>query len=234
MDITKKTEILRVKHGVVSEEADIIVTEHTLSILVNGQQYTTLACTPQYLEELALGNLYSTGSISRLSDVKQMIIDADNRTIRIEAVCSDAPLEAVPDGLNVSAADILLNMEQFLSESEIFIATGAVHSCALIVDNKLIHFTEDIGRHNALDKTIGLALKAKTPLEDVVVVTSGRVPADVMNKIIRSRVKIVVSRSAPTDTAIDLALRHNVTLCGFARKNRLNIYTHGNRIVLHY
>jgi len=231
LDITKKVGILKVEGDVSSEISEQVAAEHKLGICVNGQYYTDLACTPQHLEELALGNLYSSGMIGSLADVRQSETENGNGMIRIETVCGNSPLIPVQDGLFIRLAEIRPNMEQFLKESEMFFSTGAVHSCALISGGRLLHFMEDIGRHNAFDKTVGAALRNKTQLEQAVVLTSGRLPADMMIKVIYSRVQVVVSRSAPTSEAVELASRYNVTLCGFARGNRINIYTGRHRII---
>lgn len=88
----------------------------------------------------------------------------------------------------------------------------------------MIFQSEDLGRYNALDKTIGKALRSCTPLEDGGIFTSGRIPLSLVEKVIRSRVPLLVSRSAPTLQAIDLATRHGLTLIGFAKGDRMNVY----------
>ena len=233
MNITKEIDILRVEDGVSVSKADTIAVERTIHIYVNGQRHAVLTATPQNLEELVLGQLLSTGKIRDLKDVGKMSFDVDFRTVQVETSGGSAPLIPVSDGLCVPVDDILFNMDNFLQNKSVaFRNTGALHACALIVDGRILHFMEDIGRHNALDKTIGRALCEKTSLDRAVVLTSGRMPGDIMAKIIQSRAQIVVSRSAPTDAGVQLALDNNVTLCGFARKDRINIYTGKQRIIM--
>jgi FdhD protein len=230
LDITKETGILRVEDGVPVEKTDPIAVEHTLRISVNGRQCTQLIATPQCLEELALGYLYSAGMIRSLADIEDMVTDTGFQAINVKTNCTEVSLAPLPDGMVVPLSDILFQIEKFLHESEVFVATGAVHSCALLVDNQLLHFMEDIGRHNAFDKAIGAALRSETPLDRAAVLTSGRLPSDMTRKIVHSRVPVAVSRSAPTDAAVELAQRYNLTLCGFARGNRINIYSCRQRI----
>ena len=232
MNITKGIEILKLQDGVSAFKTDIIAVEKTIHLYVNGQCHTVLTATPQNLEELVLGHLLSTGLIRDLLDVGQISFEADFRKVQVETASARVPLTPVSDGLCVPVDDILFNMDQFLHKSDIFRDTGALHACALIVEGRLLHFMEDIGRHNALDKTLGQALREKDPLDSAVVLTSGRLPGDMMAKIIQARAQIVVSRSAPTEAGVELAINNNVTLCGFARKNRLNIYTGKQRIRL--
>jgi FdhD protein len=209
---------------------ETVVSEHSLDIIVDGQLRVGLCCSPRYLKELAVGYLYSSGSIRSIADIKSLSPDREYRTVRAETSCFDIPLEPVEDGLSVPLGAINKNMEQFLRGSEVFKETGAVHSCALSVEGELLHFMEDIGRHNAYDKTIGSALLEDTGIGRAAALTSGRLPGDMLIKLIYSRVPIVLSRSAPTDEAVDLAKRYNITLCGFARAGRINIYTGGSRI----
>ena len=228
--MTKEVKLVRIENGIPAERTEPVAAEHTVKLYVNGESRAILTFSPQCVEELVLGHLLSSGVIRDAGDVAQ--ITQDGESVYAETSCGEVLLSPVLDGLSLPLTVILSHMEEFLRKSEVFFATGAVHSCALIANGRLMHFMEDIGRHNAFDKTVGAALRDKTPLGQAAVLTSGRVPCDMMTKIIRARVQIVVSRSAPTDAAVDLALRHNVTLCGFARGNRINIYTGRDRITL--
>jgi len=206
------------------------VKEHTLTIELNDKKYAELTCSPQYQEELTLGYLYSTGVISDISDVLSLSSDISFKNVSLKTVRREPRMTSAADGLCFPVSVLLSGMERLLSESAVFLTTGAVHSCALLKGGEFLHFMEDIGRHNALDKSVGAALRASTCLSEAAVLTSGRIPSDMMTKIVYSRIPIVVSRSAPTDEAIRLASLYNVTLCGFARGDRLNIYTGKHRI----
>ena len=230
MDTVKQIRIFEIEGSASTGKTASVAVEQAVHIHVNGQRRAVLTATPQHLKELALGYLLSTGLIRGLADISRLTSDADFRAVWVEAACNELPLVPVSDDLRVQPADIFHNMEQFLCASAVFFATGAVHSCALMVGGQLLHFMEDIGRHNAFDKTVGAALYEKKPLDRAVILTTGRVPGDMMTKVIYSRSQIIVSHAAPTDAAVELALRYNVTLCGFARGRRINIYTGGHRI----
>ena len=113
----------------------------------------------------------------------------------------------------------------FSKKSELFLSTGGVHSCALCDRNNIILFEEDVGRHNALDKILGEALLNDICLEDKIIVTSGRVSSEMVIKVIKRKIPILASRSAPTNIAVDIANGFNLTLIGFARSGRMNIYS---------
>jgi len=126
--------------------------------------------------------------------------------------------------------DILTRMNEFNRESELFKSTGGVHSCCLCNAKENLYFEEDIGRHNAIDKVVGKGLLDSIDFSDTFIVTSGRVPSDVIRKVLNCGIPLIVSRSAPTDKAIVLAKAENVTLIGFARGGRMNIYCGQDRL----
>lgn len=134
-------------------------------------------------------------------------------------------LGTIDSVLPVRASDILELMKQFNHRSELFQNTGGVHSCALAQGSDLLVFEEDIGRHNALDKILGQAMRSEMPLQDKMVLTSGRISSEIVAKVARRKIPLIVSRSAPTSAAIEQAKELGMTLIGFARGGRFNIYT---------
>jgi FdhD protein len=213
-----------------TECTDTVASEHSLEIEVNGQLRANITCSPAHLKELTAGYLYSSGVIRGVAGIRSLSPDREFKSVKVETVCTEIPLEPVADEFRIPLDVIKCNMEQFLNKSTIFKTTGAVHSCAMSVEGKLLHFMEDIGRHNAFDKTVGAALLEGIKMNAPVVMTSGRVPGDMLLKLVYSRVPVVVSRSAPTDEAIELAKQYNITLCGFARAGRINIYAGSRRV----
>jgi len=131
----------------------------------------------------------------------------------------------------ITAGEVQALMKEFRSTSALFMKTGGVHSAALADSNGILLFSEDIGRHNAVDKLIGKAFLANIPVEDKILLSSGRISGEIMTKVIRNHIPIMISRTAPTCMSITYAEDHGVTLIGFARSNRMNIYTHPHRIV---
>ena len=122
-------------------------------------------------------------------------------------------------------------MREFEMRSEVFLKTGGVHSAAICDLNSIVVFREDIGRHNAIDKVIGVLIESGESFNHKFVLTSGRVSSEVLHKIHKCRIPVIVSHSAPTNQAVKLANDLGVTLVGFARGRRMNIYTHFTRIV---
>lgn len=138
--------------------------------------------------------------------------------------------------LKISVLKVKDLMFSFQKMSELYLKTGGVHSAGLtsvIQDTKenILVFREDIGRHNALDKVIGRGLKDKMDFPSSVMITSGRVSSEVIFKIQKCRIPMIISRSAPTNQAVKLALDMGITLVGFARGNRMNVYSGEKRIL---
>ena len=157
-------------------------------------------------------------------------------------------IEPMSDGLRFSSEVILALMHRLQTQSLRFRETGGVHSCALAeVDGagdvaslakaasltkggRIILMKDDIGRHNAMDRILGTCLLEGISLEDKIILTSGRASSEIVFKAGRGRVPILVSRSAPTDLAIRIAEQAGITLVGYARGRRMNIYAHPERI----
>jgi FdhD protein len=123
--------------------------------------------------------------------------------------------------------------ERLRAEQETFEETGGLHASAVFeADGKLLYLREDVGRHNALDKVVGAALlEEKIPLDRHVLVVSGRASFEIMQKALLARIPIVAAVSAPSSLAVSLAREFNMTLVGFLRGRRCNIYAGRERII---
>jgi FdhD protein len=159
--------------------------------------------------------------------------DGDEETWRGEERPDDGgDSEVVDSGWQASSRRISDFMEEFRKRSEIHRQTGGVHAAALADHTGVLVFREDIGRHNAVDKVIGAYLVKENSFKDRILLTSGRLSSEILQKVQRCRLPIVVSRSAPTDRSVALARERNITLIGFARGRRMNIYSGEERILV--
>lgn len=140
--------------------------------------------------------------------------------------------EGEPRGLTVSV-DVLGRCTRELREEQAnFARTGGVHAASLLDrSGQILTVAEDVGRHNAVDKVIGALLREGRLGEATMLVVSGRASFEIVQKAAVARVPIVAAVSAPTSLAVDLAERLGLTLCGFVREGRLNIYAHSERVV---
>jgi FdhD protein len=149
---------------------------------------------------------------------------------------TDAVLQHFPplprDGLRVPARMILSLPEKLRAAQPTFDATGGLHASALFdLGGTLVTLREDVGRHNALDKVLGDAFfRRRLPLDRHILVLSGRVSFELMQKALAARIPIVAAISAPSSLAISFAESGGQTLCGFVRGERMNVYAHPGRI----
>jgi len=139
-------------------------------------------------------------------------------------------VESIVSGKIYQASDITRWMDGFGNRSVLFKETGGVHSCAAVKDGEILFFSEDIGRHNALDKVIGKLLLNHVDFDDIVLLSTGRISYDIAIKAAKAGIPVVASFSAATDRALAAARKANITLIGFVRGSRMNIYNGEQRI----
>lgn len=255
---TKELNIIQFNSGEKSVKKDFIVKEIPFTILVNGQEIVTLLCSPDKLEYLAVGFLLSEGLIKSDTQIKSVNLGKDGHYANVEldgdfqvpqdffqkrlisSGCGrgssfynprDAlDYEPINSDIQISYKQVTDLMRQFQEKSSLFKKTGGVHSAALCNLGEIEIFTEDIGRHNAIDKIFGQCLLKGISTEDKVILTSGRISSEILIKVAKGKIPIIISRAAPTDLAVGLAEKMRVTLIGFVRGKRMNIYTHSFRI----
>ena len=213
IDTAKEKETIllrRIRNGEILDAKDEVALEHQLTIHLHKGGSVEAVCSPSYVEEFILGRRYL------LDDLMQ----------------KEYPVQG-PEKLTAVEIDTLLRLtsELFETPGDLFQSTGCAHSCALVTDGQVRCYREDIGRHNALDKVIGFALKNGIPMGNSIVFTSGRISRDYLQKVIKAGFKIVVSRAAVTAAAVALAREANITMLGFVRRNGGNIY-HVGEVVL--
>lgn len=252
----KEVQAWRIKGGCQEEILDPVVIEAPLTIFLNERELVTLLCTPEHMDELAVGFLYSEGLLAGAKDLQSVQVDADKGlawVIGNEKVLAgqtflkryittgcgkgtsfyafhDTGSRPVISDLQVPAENLLALMRRVQQGSELFARTGGVHSTALCSAGEVLVFRDDIGRHNAADKIIGRCFLDGVTLDDKVLISSGRISSEILLKTAKAGIPVLVSRSAPTALAIEIAEQVGVTVAGFARGDRLNIYTHPQRI----
>lgn len=236
---------------------DIVVEERPFALYVNGVHLVTILCLPVALRELTTGFLAYMGLIERCDDIRRMQrdyeagriaveLDADEGSLRkavrlqISSTCGAGVYgpalprlaeSAARDGFRVSAEHILELMRKLRKMAPVFASTGATHQAAFSDGRAVLHFYEDVGRHNAIDKVLGRCLIDGTDMSRGLLLATGRLNAEMVVKTLRHGIPVAVSRSAVTAHALKLAGGHGLTVVGFARARRLNVYTCPERII---
>ena len=214
----------RVDSDCVAGTIDDVCIEASFRIYLNNEFIGELVASPSQLEELGAGHVVCEGLASDVSGVQ---VSGDE--IRVHAETPDE--YTTGSSVTIEKKHIYEVMDSIISE--IWERTGGTHCSVLFSDGRLIARSEDIGRHNTVDKVVGFAILNNIDLSTCVLGCSGRQPAAMVSKASNARIPIVISRSATTDKGIRTADLAGVTLIGFARGNRFTIYTHPDRIILH-
>jgi FdhD protein len=251
---TTKVEVVRVPDGDVT---DVVAVEEPLEIRIGGRPVAVTMRTPGHDEELALGFALSEGlrpQGARLPD------DLAANTVELDApgfdpdrlarsfytssscgVCGKGALEAVAveaprvvSDLRIDAAVVAALPDRLREAQPAFDATGGIHATGLFdASGSLLCLREDVGRHNAMDKVIGWAFgEGRLPLADAVLCVSGRLSFELVQKAAVAGCPILVAVGAPSSLAVELARDRGVTLCGFVRGGRMNVYTEPWRVGL--
>ncbi|KAB3542795.1 MAG: formate dehydrogenase accessory sulfurtransferase FdhD [ANME-2 cluster archaeon] len=220
-----KSPATRVDPDCVTETIDDVCIEESFRIYLNNEFIGELVATPYQLEELGAGHVVCEGLASGVSGVQ---VSGDE--IRVHAETPDEKY-ATESSVTIEKEHISEVMDSIISE--IWERTGGAHCSVLFSDGRLIAKSEDIGRHNTVDKVVGYAILNNIDLSTCVLGCSGRQPAVMVSKAANAGIPIVISRSAPTDKGIRTADLAGVTLICFARGNRFTVYAHPDRIILH-
>jgi len=140
-------------------------------------------------------------------------------------------LAKVESQIGVSTPEVFALVSEFHHRSQSYRATGGVHSAALSDAKGILVFSEDIGRHNAIDKVFGECFLKDIPTDDRMIITSGRISSEILLKAAKRKIPVVISKSAPTNLGVKLATDLGITLIGFVRGKRMNVYTHSWRLM---
>ncbi|WP_227767185.1 formate dehydrogenase accessory sulfurtransferase FdhD [Zhaonella formicivorans] len=252
--VYKSTKIIRMKGDHRQEEEDVLISEQPLTIYLNDKEIVTLLCTPQHLEELAVGFLISEGLLAGEAQVSidrekglAFVTGTENKLMGqtflkrfITTGCGkgtsfyhfgDIRNKKIGSEVKIPARNLLELMKEMQQHSELYRMTGCVHSAALCTPEMPLVFREDIGRHNAVDKIVGRCRLDGVDIADKLLLTSGRLSSEIVLKVAKIGVPVLASRSAPSDLAVYYAKELGLTLVGFVRGMRMNVYSHAERII---
>ena len=231
-ELVDKLDIVRYIGGEYIQMRDLMVHETALRLEIPGIMTRTLYCSPSEQKELVVGHLYTQGFIRTPEDMESLELDVDAGSARVilKKTNQARPDVLPPEGPVFDPQILLANQQKFYDQSTLQKATAGTHRCALCDDSGTYFACIDISRHNALDKLTGKALLEGVSLQDKYILTSGRIPMDMIQKAAAIQVPMIVSRSTPTIAAVETARKAGITLLGFSRENRFNIYSAPHRL----
>ena len=252
-------DVIRIKDGRKNEISQPVATEVPCTIVVNSKEVATIMCTPTYLKEFAIGYLYTAGMIKSAREVRKFYCDTAKWQLDIETTneidfkllgkrlytsgCGKGVMYSnivmlssrhpLKPGCVIHKEFLLKYMKWFLTCSPLYKETHGVHTVALSVDGVIpqLHI-DDIGRHNAVDKIIGHSLMDTVDFSKSALICTGRISSEIIHKVKRSSIPIVLSRGTPTHQTVLMAREMGVTVIGFARGWSFTIYSHSDRVTL--
>ena len=235
-----------------------VAKEFLFTIFLNNRELVTMLCSPGNLLNLAVGFLASEGLISSKDEIKNIEIDDWLGTAHIEIAgenetddsfftkrliasdcggaaafynVADAAIPKVESSLKISPDEVFAMVKEFQHASQLYLATHGTHSAALADKRDILIFSEDIGRHNAVDKIFGKCLLEDIPTNNRIIITSGRITSEILRKVARRDIPVIVSISAPTSLGLKTAEKLGITLIGSVRGAKMNVYTHNWRVM---
>lgn len=251
MNTTKTHRVVKCRGDACTEVDDLVAVEKRLRISINGREALSLFCTPVQVRELVVGLILTEGIADEVCAERMTIaygedevavdvhaegeVRAEGGTVTSGCVGGvsfgkEPGEKARKDRFAIGATRLRELFGRFQKRSELYASTGCIHSAALSDGSDIILFAEDIGRHNAVDKVIGSCLLEGLPFAGKLMMASGRLSSEIVSKCARWGIPMVASRTAPTALALDIAEKGGVTVVGFVRGERLNIYTHQERV----
>lgn len=230
-----------------------VIEEGQVCISVNGQELVTLMCTPFNLEELALGFLCAEGVISGSDDIQILTVSRHERCVDvwlrdprftpptrriITSGCGGGVSfedisrlhQPISSTTTITPAQIRTLMQSLHESADLYNEVRGVHTSALTDSQHLILVAQDIGRHNTIDRLWGQAMQQGISTMDKIILASGRISSEMLNKAAKMRVPIVISRTSPTSLSVELGQAWGVTVIGYARGRNFRVYSTPERV----
>ena len=244
----EKIDAIQYKNNEAIEKTEKVVKDETITLTINGNISRSLSAIEDSLKEFTVGYLINENMIKSLDDIKRIDIDGAQINAEIDdtllktnetVLCSDSAggwrskikeVNPVESDFQVNVKELIERIEELKDNAEIWQATGGTHVAGIVHKDQFV-VKEDVSRHVAVDKVIGYGILNGFDLNHSYVIYSGRMPADMVIKMTRAGVPILASNAAPANSGYNIAKKGNITLVGFLRGQRCNIYNNNNRIV---
>ena len=232
------------KRGCARRLIDEVAAEISLAVYIDGRKYSVLSASPTEIKELIMGYLMTEGVIRGIDEVSKLEVSEGRVDVHLRrARMGHASHGSEGDQLNphgdedfpirFSSKAIVDVMEDLNSLAEIHRRTGGVHAVALADESGSIQvISEDISRYSAVDKAVGKAALRGLNMRRLLLALTGRVSSGIATKAASIGIPVVASMSAPTDRGVKISSERGITLIGFACRERLNIYSHPERIII--
>lgn len=233
-----------------SSITDSIIRELSIDLFVNGHKIITIACAGIHVDELAAGFLRSEGIITSSDEIARIAVSDDTTAVHVslnkqitiheersifssgarESI-SHIPEKSLTSSIRIPVSNVLDLMEKHLSSTTVHSITHGTHCSSLInADGTFIISREDIGRHNTFDMIGGFSLLSDFDCSNTIIATTGRVSTEIIFKVWKLGIPIIISHAVPTSRAIATATEAGITIIGYMRKGTMRVYSHEERV----
>lgn len=244
----EEIDAINYKNGIAENVKENVVKDETITLTINGEISRSLSAIEDSLKEFAVGYLFNENMVKSLDDIGEINVDGNQIHAEIDdtllktnetVLCSDSAggwrskiktVNPIESDFQVSAKELIARIEELKDNAEIWQATGGTHVAGIVHNGEFV-VKEDVSRHVAVDKVIGYGILNDFDLSNSYVIYSGRMPADMVIKMTRVGVPVLASNAAPAHSGYKIAKKGNVTLVGFLRGQRCNIYNNQNRVI---
>jgi len=250
METVRNYESLRMARAGAEPAVDPVMVEETIELIINGTKLSSIVTTPDLHKELAVGYMVTEGAVQSRSDIEAVEEKGNRVFLKVRSFehfdlwyelrssgCIGVNWERRDDNVRLPPGPqfqigVLLDSMRYLSSRDQDRTRGAHSACLVAADGTLKYRALDIGRHNAIDKVVGMATLAGDDLAQLFLISSGRQPAGMVMKAVRARIPLVLSKAAPISSGIDSARRAGLTLCCFADSEKLKAFSAPERILI--
>ena len=244
-NIYKKINIIRVNHETHTVE-DLVAIDAKIKLEVNHEKIGEFYLSPMDLEDFTLGYLLDERYIKSKNDVERISFEKSIIKVGLKSkkpiekhdlgnydgwIHREQPVPTIDSNFKVGRKKIFDSYDLLIKKAEVWSKTGGTHVAALSSGDKFL-VREDVSRHVAIDKIIGAGLKADLNFSKSFIVCSGRIPPDRVVKLANVGIPIMITKAAPTVEGIKIGEKTGMTLIGFLRGGRFNIYSHPHRVIV--
>jgi FdhD protein len=247
--------VIQITASTLTKAERALTEEVPLTIEVNGNELATILASPLNIDDLARGFLFTSGMIADVSEIKNLSIDTERFRVVVDisndlkdfvfkriytsgcgkGVIFHNPVDvigktALPDGFSIASGILISLMKDFMGRQPHYKETGGIHGAGLASHKEVYVIREDIGRHNAIDKVIGMSLAAGIGMSDKILMTTGRVSSEILSKILRARIPVIAALGSPTNQAVKLAIATNISIVARIKGGRGEIYSGEQRV----
>ena len=249
MEPVREYSCVKVTRTGAEQTSDPVMVEQTIELIINGTKLSSIVTTPDNHIELAIGYMITEGAVQSREDIEDYREENGRVYLKIRSFehfdlwyelrssgCIGVNWERRDDNVSLPVRqkfkiDVILDSLKYLFSETQERTRGAHSACLVAADGTLKYKALDIGRHNAIDKVVGMATLAGDDLSQLFLLSSGRQPAGMVMKAVRAKIPLILSKAAPISSGIDSARRANATLCCFADKEKVKVFSAPERIV---